>query len=314
MGLFSKKICDICGGEIGLLGNKKLEDGNLCKNCAAKLSPFMTDRRESTVKEIAEHLAYREENRKKLPTLQISRVLGHNTKVYIDDAQGVFFVTSRSNWQEENPDIISLSQVISCNVEAKDHPREVYRKDPQGRNISYDPPRYEHSYSFDVAIDVNSPYFSRIWFELTATRPKDMRSPEYRAYAQEAEELMASLQPGAAQQAQPDLADVLSAVVSKAKAALDPNSWTCACGTVNTGNFCVQCGQKKPEPEAEQPAEEDGSWTCACGTVNTGNFCTECGRKKPEPKAEPVCSQCGWKPEGDAPKFCPQCGTPFAKE
>ena len=27
--LFEKKSCDICGGEIGLLGNRKLEDGNL---------------------------------------------------------------------------------------------------------------------------------------------------------------------------------------------------------------------------------------------------------------------------------------------
>ncbi|MBR5490035.1 MAG: DUF4428 domain-containing protein, partial [Oscillospiraceae bacterium] len=42
MGLFDafkKKQCDICGGEIGLLGNRKLEDGNMCKNCARKLSP-----------------------------------------------------------------------------------------------------------------------------------------------------------------------------------------------------------------------------------------------------------------------------------
>ena len=41
MGLFDafkKKQCDICGGDIGLLGNKKLEDGNMCKNCAKKLS------------------------------------------------------------------------------------------------------------------------------------------------------------------------------------------------------------------------------------------------------------------------------------
>ena len=34
--LFEKKICSVCGGEIGLLGNRKLEDGNLCKNCAKK--------------------------------------------------------------------------------------------------------------------------------------------------------------------------------------------------------------------------------------------------------------------------------------
>ena len=30
MGLFEKKYCDICGEKIGLLGNRKLEDGNMC--------------------------------------------------------------------------------------------------------------------------------------------------------------------------------------------------------------------------------------------------------------------------------------------
>ena len=34
MGLFDKKVCDICGEKIGLLGNRKLDDGNLCKDCA----------------------------------------------------------------------------------------------------------------------------------------------------------------------------------------------------------------------------------------------------------------------------------------
>ena len=52
MGLFDKKYCDICGEKIGLLGNRKLENGNLCKNCARKLSPWFSDRRGSTVEEI----------------------------------------------------------------------------------------------------------------------------------------------------------------------------------------------------------------------------------------------------------------------
>lgn len=47
--------------------------------------------------------------------------------------------------------------------------------------------------------------------------------------------------------------------------------WTCSCGTVNTGNFCTNCGKQKA------PA----GWTCSCGTVNTGNFCTNCGAKNP---------------------------------
>ena len=55
-GLFDKKVCDLCGGEIGLLGNRKLEDGNCCKQCAAKLSPWFSERRHSTLAEIRQQL------------------------------------------------------------------------------------------------------------------------------------------------------------------------------------------------------------------------------------------------------------------
>ena len=61
MGLFDKKICDICGDKIGLLGNRKLEDGNMCKNCAKKMSPWLTGRKGYSVAEMKEHLQYREE-------------------------------------------------------------------------------------------------------------------------------------------------------------------------------------------------------------------------------------------------------------
>ncbi|MFI3173509.1 MAG: SPFH domain-containing protein, partial [Eubacteriales bacterium] len=45
--------------------------------------------------------------------------------------------------------------------------------------------------------------------------------------------------------------------------------WTCACGAVNTGKFCMECGEKAPV---------SNEWTCACGTTNTGKFCMECGQ------------------------------------
>ena len=57
MGLFDKKICDICGEKIGLLGNRKLDDGNLCKDCAKKLSPWFEERRHSTVEDIHDGLS-----------------------------------------------------------------------------------------------------------------------------------------------------------------------------------------------------------------------------------------------------------------
>ena len=56
MGLFDKKNCDICGEKIGMLGNRKLEDGNMCKDCAKKLSPFCDDRRRCTLEQIKAQL------------------------------------------------------------------------------------------------------------------------------------------------------------------------------------------------------------------------------------------------------------------
>ncbi len=47
--------------------------------------------------------------------------------------------------------------------------------------------------------------------------------------------------------------------------------WTCSCGTANTGNFCSNCGQKRPSAD----------WTCSCGTVNSGKFCSNCGSPRP---------------------------------
>lgn len=193
--LFDKKVCDICGGEIGLLGNRKLENGNLCKNCAAKLSPFMTDRRQSTVDEIREHLAYREENREAVMAMHPTRVFGSYMKVFVDEDRGQFFVTSRRDWERDNPDIIDLSQVIDCRVRIDENRRELYDRAPDGKQVRFNPPRYEFSYEFDVHILVDSPYFDEIRFELTGDRPHDRYSPDYRAYEIEANELQNMLRP-----------------------------------------------------------------------------------------------------------------------
>ena len=81
------------------------------------------------------------------------------------------------------------------------------------------------------------------------------------------------------------------------------DGWTCACGAVNTGKFCTECGATKPN---------DG-WTCACGSVNKGKFCPECGAKKPAGVPQYKCDKCGWEPEDpkNPPKFCPECGDRF---
>ncbi len=83
-------------------------------------------------------------------------------------------------------------------------------------------------------------------------------------------------------------------------AAATAGGWDCSCGKKgNTGNFCTDCGSKKPAAPA--------GWTCSCGNVCTGNFCPNCGSKKPEAASEWFCADCGTKNSG-AGKFCTTCG------
>ena len=81
--------------------------------------------------------------------------------------------------------------------------------------------------------------------------------------------------------------------------------WKCACGAVNTGKFCTECGAQKPADE----------WKCACGAINTGKFCSECGSKRPENR-KVKCDKCGYEPDMSKPipKFCPECGDKINEE
>ncbi len=291
MGLFDKKYCDVCGEKIGLLGNRKLEDGNLCKDCAAKLSPLFSGRKNSTVEEIKQQLAYREENKQKLASFRPSKTFGESKKVYIDEAAGTFIVTNRSNWRDTNPDLISFSQVTACNTNIEENRDEIYRETEDGKSESYNPPRYEYSYEFNVQILVNSPWFSEIELELSeGNRPDSRYTEQYREYERQMYELSSSL---------------------------------LGRGTSPQANYGQQSqGYAQPAQSFGQPAAAFGaaagtasaSWFCpSCGTQNGGAFCQNCGTKRPQAQRSFRCDKCGWKPEEgqQPPKFCPECGDPF---
>ena len=307
--LFDKKECSLCGGEIGLLGNRKLEDGNCCKTCAGKLSPWFDDRRHSTVDQIQRQLAAREENRRQLETWNHDLSFGEYQKIYIRRVNGVpesFVITSADNYKQYNTDIIPFKNVASCDVDIEENHTELMRTKENGEEVSYNPPRFEYSYDFYIKLMITGfEYIDDICFkvnrntlELETTQSHagrglpfsqafdPMHYPEYRELK--------------------FICDTISEIVSCGQSG---TLWS-ANGSVNAAPTAAAVQINVPAAPAPQAA----SWVCeACGSENAGKFCSSCGGKKPAGIPQYKCDKCGWVPSDPtkAPRFCPECGDPF---
>lgn len=282
MGLFDKKYCDICGEKIGLLGNRKLEDGNLCKDCAKKLSPWFSDRRRSTVEDIKGQLAYREENREKAAQFRTTRSFGEDWKVLLDEDHRWFTVTRTRDLAEANPDILDFDAITGCRMDIDESRTELTREDADGKEVSYVPPRYEYSYDFFLVISVRHPYFDEMRFSLNSSsvyyepqklpqrtpmshapmdrpsgRPKMINASrvdpedcaEYRKYRQMGDEICQALEQARSGDKQPAGAALEENNIMREAAQDIPAAgpWTCpACGGNNQGKFCEYCGSPRP--------------------------------------------------------------------
>jgi len=266
--LFEKKECSICGGEIGLLGNRKLEDGNCCKTCAGKLSPWFDDRRHSTVDQIKQQLAYREENRTALEGFRPAKSYGEYYELKVELENGVpkrFVVARTDDYLAENADLICFSQVTSFKIDIEEDERELKRTNSEGDEVSYVPPRYEYSYDFYVELHTNCPYYDDIRFRLNrdtlnletvrqVSRPglgQVMRNrgfdpglyPEYRAYktlCEEVEEVFNAGMQGMPLGGYPQAAP--AAAPAPAPAPAGPKFCTNCGAPTEGGKFCQYCG------------------------------------------------------------------------
>ncbi len=319
MGLFDKKFCDVCGEKIGLLGNRKLEDGNLCKDCARKLSPFFSERKHSTVEEIKAQLAYREQNKTQVANFRPSKEYGYgSTKVYVDLNQKKFIVTSDSTWQDSNPDVIDFSQVMSVNTNIEENKSEIYYQDNEGNDKSYNPPRYEYEYEFEVEISVDSPWFNEINLELSSysNRPDSRYSPVYRDLEMMQAELVAVLT------GQQNVGFGQGNFNQPMGVYGQPQNMGYQQGGFSQPQYGNQPMYNNPQGGYNQPqqgfnqAVAGTMWFCQnCGTQNSGKFCQGCGNPQPMNQAPQTvrCDKCGWmsQPGTQPPRFCPQCGDPI---
>ena len=257
MGLFDKKICDICGEKIRLLGNRKLDDGNLCKDCAKKLSPWFEERRHSTVEDIKRQLEYREKNKKAVMDFCITRQINtRNYNVFIDDNKGNFTVARKLD-VNENPDIVPLSAIVQCRVDVdQQQQEETYTKD--GENVSYQPPVYKYEFDYTMRIKVRTQWFDDMDFRLNTFSISSDNRRELMEVEQTGHQIIAALtqndagiQPGTSMNTgmQPGMsmnAGMRPGMNMNPGMQPDSGSWRCQCGAENVGRFCEYCGQPRP--------------------------------------------------------------------
>ncbi|MCR4611244.1 MAG: DUF4428 domain-containing protein [Lachnospiraceae bacterium] len=289
MGLFDKKTCDLCGGKIGMLGNKKLSDGNMCKECAKKLSPWFTDRKKSTVSEIKAQLEYREQNQNAVNAFTITRQIGGFMKLLIDDNNRKWTVGTGSEPLSDNPDILDFSQAGGCDLEIDEHRREKFQN-IDGESVSYNPPRYDFSYDFDANIRVlNNPYFDYIPFSISNgyvnTGEQNMNSGMATSgWTVNSNSFLNSFETK-------EYYDCIN-IGNELKAAFDgmqqmSNAGNmnqgmnqAPMGNMNQGMNQAPMGNMNQAPMGNQPAENtQGPKFCSsCGApLNGGKFCSNCG-------------------------------------
>ena len=157
--LFEKKDCEICGGEIGLLGNTKLADGDMCKDCKAKLSPLFRVKAETTVADILGQIAYREENAKALEAFNPDEEFGASDKICVDTAAKKFVYARNGDWKEPAADVIDFAQVTGVDTDEEEEMMYFDYEDEETGETSTSEIRVVH---FHVTIHVDSPYFDTI--------------------------------------------------------------------------------------------------------------------------------------------------------
>ena len=182
MARLDRQYCDICSNVLPAFGYMRLLDGSICMDCHKKISPFLKGIKDLTVEDMKRHLKYRQDNMKKLDEFKSAISFGYDKKIYIDPYMAAFVITP--NRLEEiavdNPDVISLHDVIETDTLIKEYKKEQFGKDEEGRRIRYFPPRINYYYDFITTIRLRSEWFDEVSLSLNGKTVEGRDSIMYR--------------------------------------------------------------------------------------------------------------------------------------
>ncbi len=119
MGLFDKKVCELCGAKAGLISRTKIQDGDyICGDCRKKMSSLTTGFSEMSLDDVKEQIRLKEENDRRYQTDFVNSrqfdIDARHPVMAVDDEHGEFVILT-----DKNPDIFSFDDIASYNVDLK---------------------------------------------------------------------------------------------------------------------------------------------------------------------------------------------------
>ena len=79
----------------------------------------------------------------------MTRALGDNAKVLLDDGVCKFMVTSARSLMDANSDVMDFADVTGCRIDVDESRTELKQKDKDGKDVSCVPARYRSTYTFN---------------------------------------------------------------------------------------------------------------------------------------------------------------------
>ena len=233
----------------------------------------------------------REENRSLVSSFRPGRVIRSDRyNLYIDERQQLFAASVNLD-REDNPDIISLSQITGCNLDVDEMRTEEYRTDRDGERESYNPPRYSYSYDYYFYIYLNHPYIHEMKLKLNSMDISEDDRNRRHNVERAGQEMMRCLQEGSGctgggkgmnqgMGRQPGMGMNNQGMGMQPAAGMNQGmsqnvNPQGGMGTA-AGGMGAAAGAAAGAAFAGNAAE--GPWVCqSCGATNAGRFCESCG-------------------------------------
>lgn len=176
-----KKNCVICGEKASIWTRQLIKDGYLCGSCEKKCSEHIHNYLEMSSLDIKKHLAYRKENleSERLAKFEPTLSLGEYEILRIDKIHGYWLLKTEKRFNNINPDIFLLSQIVDVKLIQKKECLNGFNSSSNKKFQSLKNKFPIYGYWFYVVIKLNHPFFNKVTMRINKYIISEKNQIEY---------------------------------------------------------------------------------------------------------------------------------------